>query len=422
MNSDNTGIAGFNAEDTGILVITSLGANTERLLEVDLRTGKKEVLGEDPQFDVSDVITNPVRKTLEALGYEKEKMAWTFLDPRVQADFRALGKIREGNIWIRGRDHLDRVWLVRFSAPDHPTAYYLYERATGKAHFLFSEDPKLENVPLAKKQPITFQAQDGMVIYGYLTLPLGQMPRNLPLVVQAHGGPWARDSWNLEFPVQCLANRGYAVLQVNFRGSTGYGKDYQNAGNLEWGGKVIQDLVDGKNWVVAKGIADPKRVAVMGGSFGGYAALAAMAFRPREFTCGIAINAMSDANRFMASMPPYWTVTKARFETRMGRDPKFLESISPLSRADRVERPLLIMHNANDVRVRQEHADLMVAALRKYGKHVTYLVFPNVGHMGGGVPLNFMKRWAAIESFLSRHLGGRAEPPRKDEDWKDLEK
>jgi dipeptidyl aminopeptidase/acylaminoacyl peptidase len=256
-----------------------------------------------------------------------------------------------------------------------------------------------------------------MTIYGYLSLPVGVPARNLPLVLQVHGGPWIRDSCRLDFPVQCLANRGYAVLQVNYRASTGYGKAYQNAGNLEWGGKVIQDLVDGKNWAISRGIADPERVAIMGGSFGGYAALAALAFHPREFTCGIAMNAISDANLFMASMPLYWTTAKARFETRMGRDPEFLKAISPLHKASQVARPLLIIHNANDVRVKLEHAERMVTALRASGKDVTYLVFPDAGHVGGGATANFLKRWAAIEAFLGKNLGGRVELPSEAERW-----
>ncbi len=417
MNSDSTGVAGFNADDTKIWVITSLEANAERLLEVDLRTGDRKVLSEDPRFDIAGLLVNPQRNTLEAVGYEKERMAWLFLDPAIQEDFEALRMIRDGEISIRGRDRTDRIWLVRFAAPDSPTTYYLFDRSAKKAAFLFSEDPKLEKFRLAKKEPIQFQSQDGLVIFGYLTLPVDVPPRGLPLVVQVHGGPWARDGWNLDFPVQCLANRGYAVLQVNFRGSTGYGKAYQNAGNLEWGGKVIQDLVDGKNWVVARGIADPKRVAIMGGSFGGYAVLAAMAFRPREFACGIAMNAISDANLFMASMPSHWTTSKARFETRMGKDPEFLKAISPLQKADRVVSPLLIMHNANDVRVKPEHAERMTAALRESGKDVTCLIFPDAGHVSGGASANFLRRWAAIEAFLARHLGGRAEPPGEAERW-----
>jgi dipeptidyl aminopeptidase/acylaminoacyl peptidase len=262
-------------------------------------------------------------------------------------------------------------------------------------------------------------ARDSMLIHGYLTLPIGVPPRNLPLVVYVHGGPWTRDKCVLDFPVQCLSNRGYAVLQVNYRGSTGYGKAYQNAGDLEWGGKVVQDLVDGKDWVVARGIVDPDRVAIAGGSFGGYAVLSALAFHPREFTCGIAINAMSDANLLLASLPPHWTVGRARFEARMGKDPDFLKGISPLHKADRITAPLLIMHNANDIRVKLEHSERMVSALRAHGADVTYLVFPQAGHVSGSYA-NFLRRWAAIEDFLGKHLGGRVEPPSEAEQWGSL--
>ena len=417
INSDYTGVRGFTADDSQIRVITSLDANAERLLEVDLTTGATTILSEDPQFDVSRMIVNPLDYTLEAVAYEKERTTWVFFDPVIRDDFEALRKVRDGDIWIRGRDQSDRTWLVRFTSSNSPTTYYLFDRSTRKATYLFSEDPKLETIQLAKKEPIQFTSQDGSTIYGYLTLPPGLPSNNLPLVVQVHGGPWTRDSWDLDFRVQCLANRGYAVLQVNFRASTGYGKAYQNAGNLEWGGKVIQDIIDGKNWVVARGIVDPRRVAMMGGSFGGYAVLCALAFHPLEFTCGIAINAISDANLFLASMPPYWTTGRARFETRMGKDPECLRSISPLHKAEQVVRPILVMHNANDVRVRLEHSSRMVDSLRKYGKEVTYMVFPDAGHVGGGAYADFLRRWAAIEGFLGKHLGGRVEPTTEAERW-----
>lgn len=419
-DSDATGVVGFSADERGVLVITSLGANAERLIEVDLRTGTRRTLSQDAHYDVSAVMVNPMRRSLEAVAYEKERTAWVFLDKRVREDFDILKAVRDADIEVRSRDRKDRTWLVRYTASNRPTAYYHYDRTTRKATFLFSEDPKLEDVPLAPKAPVQFKASDGLTVIGYLTLPLGVPARDLPLVVRVHGGPWTRDFWNLELPVQFLANRGYAVLQVNFRGSTGYGKEYQNAGNLEWGGKVIQDLVDGKNWLVAQGIADPKRVAIMGGSFGGYATLAALAFHPEEFRCGIAMNAMSDLNLFLASMPPTWTVGRARFETHMGKDPELLRRISPLSAADQIVRPLLLMHNANDVRVTKEHADRLAAVLRERGKDVTYLLFPNAGHMSGGIPINMSRRWAAIESFLAGHLGGRLEPPTEDERWDSL--
>lgn len=418
--SDATGVVGLSADGRGVLVVTSLDSNTARLIEVDLRSGTRRTLSQDAQYDVTQVMLSPTRRSLEAVAYEKERTSWVFLDRRVQDDFDVLRTVRDGDIEVRSRDRKDRTWLVRYAASNRPTAYYHYDRSTRKARFLFSEDPKLEDVPLAPKAHVHFRASDGLTIFGYLTLPPGVPARDLPLVVRVHGGPWTRDSWNLEFPVQLLANRGYAVLQVNFRGSTGYGKAYQNAGKLEWGGKVIQDLVDGARWAVAQGLADPGRVAVMGGSFGGYAALAALAFHPDEFRCGIAMNAMSDLNLFLASMPPAWTVGRARFETHMGKDPESLRRISPLHAADRIVRPLLLMHNANDVRVTKEHADRLAAALRERGTDVTYLLFPNAGHGSGGVPINLSRRWAAIESFLATHLGGRLEPPTEDERWDSL--
>jgi len=417
MNSDQTGVVGFSADDAKILVVTSLGANAERLIEVDPGTGEWKVLSGNPRFDVADVMIDPVRHSLQAVGFAGERTSWVFFDRAAGADFDRLGRVRAGDIWIRGRDRTDRKWLVKYVGTDAPTTYYYYDRPTGKATYLFSEDPKLEGVRLAPKTPIRFKARDGLELYGYLTIPPGIRARGLPLVVLVHGGPWTRDEWGLDFPVQLLANRGYALLQVNYRGSTGYGKAHQNAGDLELGGKAIEDLVDGKSWAVARGIAAADRVAVMGGSFGGYAALAALAFYPGEFRCGIAVNAMSDANLFMATMPPYWAVGRARWEARLGKDPDFLKRISPLSRADRVTSPLLLVHNANDVRVTKEHSDRMAAALRERGKDVTYLLFPGAGHLSGGIPVNLRRRWAAIEAFLGKHLGGRAEPPAEDEKW-----
>lgn len=420
MNSDMTGVVGFSPDDKKLLVVTSLGANAERLIQVDLGTGERQVLSADPRFDVAGVMIDPVGRSLEAVGYARERMRWVFFDRRTRTDFERLGRVRAGDIWIRGRDRADRIWLVKYAATDAPTTYYLYERATGKARCLFSEDPKLEGARLAPKTPIRFRARDGLELYGYLTVPQGVPARGLPMVVLVHGGPWTRDTWDLDFPAQYLANRGYAVLQVNYRGSTGYGKAYQNAGDLELGGKAIEDLVDGKNWAVARGVAAPGRVAVMGGSYGGYAALAVLAFHPGEFRCGVAINAMSDVNLFMATMPAYWTVYRGQWEERLGKDPDFLRRISPLASAGRVTSPLLLIHNANDVRVTKEHAERMAAALRERGKDVTYLLFPGAGHVSGGIPVNLRRRWAAIEAFLGKHLGGRVEPPGPDESWESV--
>ena len=422
IDSDNTGVIGFNAGNDKLWIVSSLDADAERLLEVDCRTGERKALAEDPHFDLYDWMINPASNTLEGVSFLKEKAEWTFFDKGVAEDIELLKTVRKGEISVRSRDRADRTWVVGFRAADGPKGFYLFDRVAKKVEFLFSEDPKLEHFEFAKMEPISFRAEDGLTIYGYLTCPVGVPAKGLPLVVLVHGGPWTRDTWTLNFIVQWLANRGYAVLQVNFRGSTGYGKAYQNAGDLEWGGKIIQDLVDGKNWVVAKGIADSRRVAVMGGSFGGYAALACLAFRPLEFGCGVDMSGVSDLNAFLAAMPPRWTTGRAQFEKRMGRDPEFLKRISPLFKADRIVRPLFISHNANDTRVKLEQSDWMAAAVRKNGKDVTYLVFSNAGHMGGGGITNVHKRYAAIEEFLGKILGGRVEPPGANEKWDDLKK
>jgi dipeptidyl aminopeptidase/acylaminoacyl peptidase len=422
IDSDNTGVIGFTAGNDKLWIISSSDADAERLLEVDCRTGEKKALGADLHFDVYDWMINPVGNTLEAVSILREKAEWTFFDKGVEEDFKFLKTVRAGEASVRSRDRADRTWVVSFRTADSPKAFYLFDRAARKAEFLFSEDPKLEHFEFAKMEPISFRAQDGMTIYGYLTCPMGVLAKGLPLVVLVHGGPWTRDTWSLNFIVQWLANRGYAVLQVNFRGSTGYGKAYQNAGDLEWGSKIIQDLADGKNWAVARGIADPGRVAIMGGSFGGYAVLASLAFRPMEFSCGVDMSGVSDLNAFLAAMPARWTLGRAQWEKRMGKDPEFLKRISPLFKADRVIRPLFISHNANDTRVNLEQSDRMAAAVRKNGRDVTYLVFSNAGHLGGGGIGNVQRRYAAIEEFLGKVLGGRVEPPGENEKWDDLKK
>jgi dipeptidyl aminopeptidase/acylaminoacyl peptidase len=422
IDSDNTGVLGFNAANDKLLLVSSLDADAERLMEVDCRTGERKVLGQDSHFDLNGWMINPLDHALEAVSFLKDRTEWTFFNRRVREDFGFLGTVREGEIRVSSRDRADRTWVASFRSADRPTAYYLFDRAARTATFLFSEDPKLESVRFAKMEPIRFPAQDGLIIHGYLTCPLGLEARSLPLVVLVHGGPWTKDTWSLNFVVQWLANRGYAVLQVNFRGSTGYGKAYQNAGDREWGGRIIQDLVDGKNWAVTRGIADPRRTAIMGGSFGGYAVLAALAFRPVEFSCGVDMSGPSDLNAFLADMPARWATTRGQWEKRMGKDPEFLRSISPLFQADRIVRPLFISHNANDTRVRLDQADRIAAAVRKSGKEVTYLVFPNAGHIGGGGMAHHFRRYAAIEDFLGRHLGGRVEPPSAEERWESLKK
>jgi dipeptidyl aminopeptidase/acylaminoacyl peptidase len=280
----------------------------------------------------------------------------------------------------------------------------------------------LEKYRLAKMTPISFTARDGMKIYGYLTLPPGAEPKNLPLVLDVHGGPWGRNKWGYSGVAQWLANRGYAVLQINFRGSTGYGKDYLNAGDREWAGKMHTDILDGKDWAVKQGYADPKHVAITGHSYGGYASLVGASFTPDQFTCAVASAGPTNILTLLASIPPYWETGKAMFYKRIGdpvKDKDFLESRSPLFKAQNITIPLLIAQGANDVRVKQAEGDQIVAAMRKNGKSVEYMIFPNEGH-GFSRAEDYMKFRAREEAFLAKYMGGRLEPIHPDEASDDL--
>jgi len=403
-------VVNFTPDNKSLWIITSLDANAARLISVDLATGKRTVVAEDPHFDVADTVEQPKNHQLQAIVFLRERRDFQIVDQDLQADFDALHKVRDADISNISRDLKDDKWIVTFEGDDSPVYYYVYDRATKNATMLFSNRPALEKYKLAKVQPIEYTARDGMKIYGYLTTPAGADAKNLPMVVFPHGGPWGRDLWGYDPYAQWLANRGYAVLQPNFRASTGYGKQYLNAGDRQWAGAMHTDLLDGKDWVVQKGIADSKKVCIMGGSYGGYATLAGVAFSPDAFTCGVDIVGPSNLNTLLKTIPPYWSTFLAIFHKRMGADEEFLKSQSPLFKADQIKVPLLIGQGKNDPRVNQAESDQIVAAMRKNGKPVEYYVFPDEGH-GFARPENRMAFNAASEEFLAKYLGGRFEPP-----------
>jgi dipeptidyl aminopeptidase/acylaminoacyl peptidase len=406
---DPGGIAGFTANNNGVWIISSIDANTSRLLEVDLDSGKSTVIAEDKQFDFSGLLVNPQKRTIEAVHFQRERGDWILLDDSLKADFDAIKKVRDGDFFINSRNMDNTLWVVAYILDDGPVYWYLYDRSTKETRLLFSNKPELEKYRLAKMQPISFKARDGMTLYGYLTLPVGVEPKGLPMVIDVHGGPWGRDIWGLNSEVQWMANRGYAVLQINFRGSTGYGKAYLNAGDREWAGKMHTDLLDGKKWAIEQGYADPKRVAIYGGSYGGYATLVGLSFTPDEFICGVDVVGPSNLVTLIRSIPPYWTTFRAIFDKRVGNvdtEEEFLKSRSPLFKADRIKSPLLIAHGANDPRVKKSESDQIVAAMRKNGKTVEYLVFPDEGH-GFTRPENRLKFYSAAEKFLAKHLSGK---------------
>ncbi len=407
-----SGPLGFTPDGSGMYLISSAGSNTGQLRQIDLSTGKETTLASDPDSDVGGVLIHPTRKTVQAVAFNKERQSWKVLDPTIADDFAAIAKIRAGDFGIINRDHADRTWLVYFNVDNGPVYYYAYDRETRKGELLFSNRKALENLKLAGMKPVKYQSRDGLTIHGYLTLPPGVESKNLPMVLNVHGGPWARDNWGYNGEAQWLANRGYAVLQVNFRGSTGYGKKFRNAANREWGGKMHDDLVDGVNWAVKQGYADPKRIAIYGGSYGGYATLVGLTFTPDLFACGVDIVGPSNLITFQQTIPPYWKPIESVLWDRVGhpeKDAEFLKSRSPLFKVDQITRPLLIAQGANDPRVKRSESLQIVEALKNAGKTVEYIEYPDEGH-GFARPENRLDFYARAEKFLATHIGGRYEP------------
>jgi dipeptidyl aminopeptidase/acylaminoacyl peptidase len=342
----------------------------------------------------------------------RERSEIAVLDPDLARDVERVRSLHPGDLGFAGRDHADRTWLASFSADDGPIAYYSYDRQSGEGRFLFSHRPELERYTLARMEPFTVTARDGLSLHGYLSFPPGVDRSGLPAVLFVHGGPWARDAWGFDPYAQWFANRGYLCVQVNFRGSTGYGKAFVNAGDREWGGRMHDDLLDTVSWLVERGWADPGRIGIYGGSYGGYAALAGAAFTPDVFSCAVDLVGPSNLKTLIESIPPYWRPVIAQFHQRVGNpetEAEFLWSRSPLSRADQIRIPLLIGQGANDPRVKQAESEQIVAALREKGIPHEYLLYPDEGH-GFVKPENRLSFQAAAERFLAEHLGGRFEP------------
>ena len=407
-------LAGFTPDGGALYAVTSEGANAARLVRYDLASGNREEVAGDPQYDVAQVLFSPHTKTPIAAAVLRDRFDWVVLDADYADDFAALARQVPGDVKIDSIDRADRRWLVSSTIDAGSLSYWTYDRDTKRAERLFVARPALERYTLAEMKPVTYPARDGLTIHAYLSTPAGVEPRNLPTVLFVHGGPWARDVWGYNGYVQWLANRGYAVLQPNFRGSTGYGKAHMNAGDREWAGAMQHDLLDAKDWLVAQGISDPARVAIMGASYGGYATLAALAFAPDAFACGVDIVGPSNLNTLLASIPPYWETLRATFTRRMGEDEAFLAAQSPLFKAGAIRAPLLIGQGANDPRVKIAESDQIVEAMRRNGQPVTYVVFEDEGH-GFARPENNKRFNAAVEAFLRDTLGGRAEPASPDE-------
>lgn len=384
----------------------------------DLDTGERTLLYEDAKADVNDLMVHPTERTVQAIASTWDRTRWTLLDDDIQPDLDALGELG-GEVQVLSRDLADAIWTVGLLQDDGPVRYVLWRRADQTVIPLFTNRSALSDLDLSTMHPVVIPSRDGLELVSYLSLPhgddqAGRPTKPLPLVLYVHGGPWARDSWGYNPIHQWLANRGYAVLSVNFRGSTGFGKSFVNAGNLEWGAAMHDDLLDAVNWAVEAGITQADQVAIMGGSYGGYATLAGLTFTPDVFACGVDIVGPSSLITLIESVPEYWKPLLAQMTTRVG-DPStedgraFLWSRSPLSKVDAIVKPLLIGQGANDPRVKQAESDQIVLAMQQREIPVTYVLFPDEGH-GFARPENSIAFWAITEHFLATHLGGRTEP------------
>src|SRR3984885_2694460 len=410
-DATSTDAVSFSGDGRSLLMISSASTDTGRLTRVDLATGESTVLAEDPEADVSGALLDPDTRDPQIVMVLKDRMTYIVLDPSVEEDLKAVRALHAGDPSISGRDEADTTWLVAFNVDAGSVTYFTYDRATKTGRLLFSARPGLASYELAPMEPFSFRARDGLLIHGYLTFPPGLGRSGLSAVVDVHGGPQVRDTWGYNPEAQWLANRGYLCIQVNYRGSTGYGKAFVAAGDREWGGKMHDDLVDAVGYAVSQGLADPSKVAIYGGSYGGYAALVGAAFTPDVFCCAVDIVGPSNLKTLLETVPPYWAPMIAQLYRRVGNpetDEEFLWSRSPLSRAHDIRIPLLIAQGANDPRVKQAESEQIVAALAEAGIDYEYMLFPDEGH-GFAKPANRIKFYAAAEWFLAKYLGGRFE-------------
>lgn len=414
---------GFDATGDTLYVIDSRDRDTAAFTaigtgETSTDGARGTVVAADDRADASGVMMHPVTNEVEAVSFTYARAEWTVLDDSIQADLNFLATVADGEIDVVDRTLADDIWIVAYTMDDGPVRYYRYDRSPGddtedsrSVEFLFSSRSALEDVALAKMHSMVVTSRDGLDMVGYYSLPPWEDPtpsEPLPTVLVVHGGPWARDSWGYNPIHQLLANRGYATISVNFRSSTGFGKSFINAGNLEWGAKMHDDLLDTIDWAVEAGIADRDRVAIMGGSYGGYATLAGLTFTPDVFACGVDIVGPSNLITLLDSVPEYWRPMIEMMYTRVGNPTTddgaaMLAERSPVTHADKIQRPLLIGQGANDPRVKQAESDQIVDAMTAKNIPVTYVLYPDEGH-GFARPDNNLSFFAVAEVFLARHL------------------
>lgn len=419
----------FTKDNSAFYLETNKGKRDKIQLELfDLKSGKTKLIDKDPldQVDLGGAIFSDKTQELLATYYFGERIRIYPKHKQFKKDLENLKRlIPDGEIGIMSMTKDENLWLVSVTRDIDPGSVYLFDRIQGTAKLIYKSRPNLPTEYLSPMKAVQYRARDGANIYGYLTIPKGLETKNLPTVILVHGGPWARDFWGYNSLVQFLANRGYAVFQPNFRGSTGYGKKYLNAGNKEWGTGIMQhDISDAVQYLIQQKISDPKRIAIAGGSYGGYATLAGLAFTPDLYACGFDIVGPSNIITLLNSIPPYWKPMLKIFEKRVGNpnDPeerKKLESQSPLNFANNIKAPLYVVQGANDPRVKKAESDQIVAALRDLGRDVEYMLAPDEGH-GFLNELNRLAMYTAMEKFFYKHLKGRLQEDVKKEIQKRL--
>jgi dipeptidyl aminopeptidase/acylaminoacyl peptidase len=408
-----TGPRHITADGKAYYLSSSLGRDRVALFRVDLATGAQTLVAEHDKADIGSTLTDARTYEAVAASATHVRQEWIAIDPKVGAELAWLKAQLKTDFGVVNATEDDSRWTVAGVSPERPAVYYIFDRGERRLTRLFSARPKLERYTLAPMHGHIVRSRDGLDLVSYLTLPAGERgarpARPLPMVLAVHGGPWSRDGYGYDAEHQWLANRGYAVLSVNYRGSTGFGKAFVNAGDREWGGRMHDDLIDAVAWATAEGIAEKGRVAILGASYGGYAALVGATFTPDAFRCAVSIVGPSNLETFIASIPPYWQSFYENLVRRIG-DPRteagraLLKERSPLTRAGAISRPLLIMQGANDPRVKQAESDQIVAAARARGLPVTYVLYPDEGH-GFSIPANRISSYAIIEAFLAEHLG-----------------
>ena len=415
-------VVGFSPDGKKLVVGSSKDSPTIRLVELDTATGKElRVLASDPQADLWQVfasnfilLRDPRDNHVQAAALDYLKPEWRAIDPAVAADLKYLSSLQPGVFLVSSQDMSGSKWAVWYFTDNGPTSFYFYDRSTHQAKLLFRDHPQLEQYKLAEMRPIAIPARDGFKLVSYLTLPPGKDAKALPLILSVHGGPWARDEWGFDPVAQLMANRGYAVLQVNYRASI-INVPYMNAANGKIGTLTDDDLTDGVKWAVDQGIADPKRLAIMGGSFGGYSVLRAVTLHPDLYACGVDIVGPADLATLMNSIPDYWKPVKKRWLRRIGdvtADQALNEKLSPLYHAGDIRVPLLIGHGQFDPRVKLAQSEKIVETIRKNGGKVTFVVYSDEGH-GFARPENNLDFDGRTEEFLHGCLGGRFEPWQK---------